>query len=123
MIDQNMPLANDKVQYETLLEADGYHVSKATVRAGGETQWHYHTSVSDRWVVVAGVLTVEFRVGDEKRSVQVIDYFSVDRGVIHHVKNETENDVTYILIQSGGKRDIVLDQLEEMPRQYRIGSV
>jgi mannose-6-phosphate isomerase-like protein (cupin superfamily) len=109
MNDKDIPLANSKVQYHTLLEEEGYSVSETTVHVGGETQWHHHTHLSDRFTVVKGVLTVEFRVDDEVKKIDVRDYYAVDPGVSHHVKNETDEDVVYIMVQSGGPRDIVLE--------------
>ena len=58
MSDEDMPLANSKVHYETLSEGRNFKVSKTTVHAGGETQWHHHTEVKDRFVAVHGLLTV-----------------------------------------------------------------
>lgn len=112
MNDKDIPLANSKVRYHTLLQEEGYSVSKTTVLAGGETQWHHHTNVSDRFTVVSGVLTVELEVDGDISKVEVHDYYVVDPGVIHHVKNETDGDVVYIMVQSGGQRDIVLEPAE-----------
>ncbi|APR35014.1 cupin domain-containing protein [Paraburkholderia sp. SOS3] len=108
MNDTDIPLANAKVLYKTLLSEQSYSVSQTTVRAGGETQWHHHTHVKDRFVVVQGTLTVETKTGGLIDSTQVRDHYTVEPGVIHHVKNETADDVVYIMIQSGGVRDIVL---------------
>ncbi|CAB3771377.1 cupin domain-containing protein [Paraburkholderia humisilvae] len=108
MNDKDIPLANDKVLYKTLLTEQSYTVSQTTVRAGGETQWHRHTHVRDRFVVVQGVLTVETKTGELIDRMQVYDHYTVEPGVIHHVMNETADDVVYIMIQSGGARDIVL---------------
>jgi beta-alanine degradation protein BauB len=108
MNDKVIPLANAKVLYKTLLTEQSYTVTQTTVRAGGETQWHHHTHVRDRLVVVQGVLTVETRTGELINRTQVHDHYTVEPGVIHHVMNETADDVVYIMIQSGGARDIVL---------------
>lgn len=113
MNDNDIPLANSRVLHRALIEEERYAVSTTTVLAGGETQWHRHTRVSDRWVVVSGVLTVEFRSGDSVERVQVRDYYAVAAGVAHHVKNETGEDVVYVLVQSGGKRDIVLTSSDD----------
>lgn len=113
MNDNDIPLANSKVHYRGLIEEERYAVSTTKVLAGGQTQWHRHTDVSDRWIVVAGVLTVEFKSGNEIRRVEVRDYYAVDAGVSHHVKNETDEDVVYVLVQSGGKRDIVLESSDD----------
>ena len=64
MNDKDIPLANAKVLYKTLLTEQSYTVTQTTVRAGGETQWHHHTHVRDRLVVVQGVLTVETKTGE-----------------------------------------------------------
>jgi len=108
MNDKDIPLANAKVLYKTLLNEHGYSVSQTTVRAGGATQWHHHTHVRDRFVVVQGVLTVETKTGEHVERRQVLDHYTVEPGVVHHVMNETSDDVVYINIQSGGARDIVL---------------
>lgn len=115
MNDKDIPLANSKVIYETLLTQEDYTVSKTTVRAGGETQWHCRTNVRDRFVVVQGVLTVESKVGALIDRAQVCDHHTIEPGVIHHVKNETPDDAVYIMIQSGGARDIVLARMEIEP--------
>jgi mannose-6-phosphate isomerase-like protein (cupin superfamily) len=38
----------------------------------------------------------------------VHDFYSVDPGVVHHVKNETDEALVYIMVQAGGVPDIVL---------------
>jgi quercetin dioxygenase-like cupin family protein len=108
MDDKDIPLANSNVAYQTLLRENGCTVAKTTVRAGGETQWHHHSNVSDRFLVVRGVLTVETKIDGLVKSTKVCDFFNVDPGVVHHVKNETEEDVVYIMVQAGGVPDIVL---------------
>ena len=108
MSDKDIPLANNKVLYQTLLQEDGYAVSRTTVLAGGQTEWHHHSHVYDRFSVVKGVLTVEYKVGEVVKRVEVRDYHAVAPGVRHHVLNETDEDVVYIMVQSGGARDIVL---------------
>jgi len=108
MNDQDIPLANSKVLYKTLLVEEDYAVSQTTVLPGGETEWHRHTIVRDRFDVVQGVLTVETKVGERVDRTQVDEHYTVEPGVIHHVRNETSDNVVYINIQSGGKRDIVI---------------
>ncbi|SAK90370.1 Mannose-6-phosphate isomerase [Caballeronia temeraria] len=108
MNDKDIPLANQKVVDKTLLTADGYAVAQTTVAPGGETKWHHHTHVKDRFLVVQGVLTVETRIADRTVSRRVRDHYTVEEGVVHHVKNETAHDVVYITVQSGGASDIVL---------------
>ncbi|SEK14024.1 cupin domain-containing protein [Paraburkholderia diazotrophica] len=108
MNDENIPLANSKVLYKTLLIEENYAVSQTTVLPGGETEWHHHTNVRDRFVVVQGILTVETKVGELVDRKQVDDHYTVEPGVIHHVRNETFDNVVYINVQSGGERDIVL---------------
>lgn len=106
--DGDIPLANRKVRYQTLLQEETCWVSKTTVFPGGETQWHHHSHVSDRFMVVRGVLTVERLEDGAIRKLQVDDCHVVPAGVIHHVRNETGEVVEYIMVQSGGWRDIVL---------------
>jgi beta-alanine degradation protein BauB len=110
MNDNAVSLANSKVLYKTLLVEKDYGVSQTTVRPGGQTEWHHHTNISDRFVVVKGVLTVELKVDGLVERKKIEDYFTVAPNVMHHVKNETADDVVYINIQSGGERDIVLDR-------------
>ncbi len=117
MNDKDIPLATSEVLYKTLLTEDSYTVSQTTVRPGGQTQWHHHTHVRDRFVVVQGVLTVETKTGDLIDRMQVHDHHTVESGVVHHVMNETPDDVIYIMIQSGGARDIVLAGSEIDPRR------
>jgi mannose-6-phosphate isomerase-like protein (cupin superfamily) len=38
----------------------------------------------------------------------VREFYSVDPGTVHHVKNETNEDVVYLTVQAGGVPDIVL---------------
>ena len=109
MDDTDIPLANSNVAYLSLIGEDDYSVTRTTVRPGGETQWHHHSHVADRFVVVQGVLTVEFRTGDRVSKVEVRDYYALEAGVPHHVRNETQSDVVYINVQSGGTRDIVIE--------------
>lgn len=113
MKDRDIPLANSKVQYYTLLEEESYAVVKTTIRAGGETQWHHHTNVDDRFIVINGILTVEFKDEFGLQRVKTTDYHNLRSGVSHHVKNETDKDLVYVMVQSGGKRDIVLENSVE----------
>jgi beta-alanine degradation protein BauB len=108
MNDKDIPLANNKVIYRTLLTADDYAVAQTTVKPGGETQWHRHTDVKDRFLVIHGVLTVETKTAGRIVRTEVCDHHTVEPGVLHHVRNETIDDVVYIIVQSGGARDIVL---------------
>lgn len=108
MTDTDIPLANGKVQYRMLLREDGYTVQQTTVLAGGETQWHHHTHVSDQFLVVRGVLTVELNLGGHIQRTHVRGFYAVEPGVVHHVRNETDEDVVYIMVQAGGTPDIVL---------------
>lgn len=108
MDDKHIPLANDKVLYRTLLREKRYTIHCTTVLPGGETQWHRHTNVSDRFLVVRGTLTVELNVDGRIDSIEVRDFYSVEPGVVHHVKNETNEDVVYVMVQAGGAPDIVL---------------
>jgi beta-alanine degradation protein BauB len=116
MNDKDIPLANSKVLYRTLLREEGYGVAQTTVLVGGETLWHHHTNVTDRFTVVSGVLTVETRVGDVVEKIEVRDYCSIEPGVTHHIKNETDDVVVYITVQSGGMQDIVLAPTEGLPQ-------
>lgn len=112
IVDKDIVLANGKVEYQTLMQEDGCWVSKTTVHPGGETEWHHHTNVSDRFTVVQGVLTVEVQEHGLLRRLEPNDYYAVDAGVVHHVKNETNEVAVYIMVQSGGIRDIVLQSAE-----------
>ncbi|WP_278251759.1 hypothetical protein [Burkholderia gladioli] len=35
-------------------------------------------------------------------------FHSVDPGVVHHVRNDTDEPLVYIMVQAGGVPDIVL---------------
>jgi quercetin dioxygenase-like cupin family protein len=108
MDDNDIPLASGKVQYKTLLREESCSILQTTVQAGGETQWHHHTNVSDRFLVIRGVLTVELNIDGQVQSTKVREFYSVDPGTVHHVKNETNEDVVYLTVQAGGVPDIVL---------------
>ncbi len=41
---------------------------------------------------------METKIGGLVMSIKVRDFFNVDTGVVHHVKNETEEDVVYIMV-------------------------
>lgn len=113
---ENIRLASSKVQYQTLLQEEGCWVSKTTVLPGGETQWHHHSNVSDRLMVVRGELTVELKQDGAIRKLDACDCYAIEAGVTHHVKNETHDVVEYIMVQSGGERDIVLEHSEPPTR-------
>ncbi|WP_186111759.1 cupin domain-containing protein [Burkholderia gladioli] len=108
MDDKDIALANPKVQYRSLLREDGCTVLQTTIQPGGETQWHHHTHVSDQFVVVRGVLTVEYRIDGRVERAEVRGFHSVDPGVVHHVRNDTDEPLVYIMVQAGGVPDIVL---------------
>lgn len=108
MDDKDIPLANGKVHYKTLLREEGCAIMQTTVQPGGETQWHHHTNVSDRFLVIRGVLSVELNIDGHVQCTRVRGFYSVDPGTVHHVKNETNEEVVYLTVQAGGVPDIVL---------------
>lgn len=81
---------------------------RAPLGRSDRTQWHHHTEVRDRFLVVRGVLTVETKTADRIVGTAVCDHYTVEPGALHHVRNDTIDDVVYIMVQSGGARDIVL---------------
>lgn len=80
---------------------------RALLRRSDTTQWHPHTEVRDRLLVVRGVLTVETKTAGRIVGTAVCDRYTVESGVLHHVRNDTIDDVVCIMVQSGGARDIV----------------
>ena len=53
-------------------------------------------------------MTVELNIDGQVQSTRVREFYSVDPGTVHHVKNETNEDVVYLTVQAGGVPDIVL---------------
>lgn len=88
-----------------LLDGDGVSIWFQTLQPGEETPWHWHQSVTDRFVTSEGIIAVDTR--DERGTTQlsVGGSCAVPPEVRHRIRNVGEQRATVITVQTGGIRD------------------
>lgn len=86
--------------------------------APGETiPWHFHNAVSDWYLVLEGVLSVETRAPRDARLVTVGGSYRIPAKTAHQIANRSESDARFLLVQGVGAYDFV--KVGGAPRQPR----
>lgn len=94
--------------FDSVFATDDVQVNHMVLAPGQEVPWHLHTEVGDTLYVVRGPVTIYTRVPDETRIGETGDTVQTPAGQAHRVVNESDHDVTTILIQGVGTYDFHL---------------
>ena len=94
--------------FENLLDESYCKVKRIIIPSGGQPSYQYHHRRSEVWTIVQGRATVT--LDDKELIFEEGQVVKVPQGVKHRVKNNEEQDLIFIEVQTGtyfGEDDIV----------------
>jgi quercetin dioxygenase-like cupin family protein len=90
---------------ETVLKTEQVLARVFTLVPGDKIPWHLHRLSSDHYFVLRGKLTIETDLPHDKVVLSAGDRYRVDPGTHHRVSNETQDTVSFLLLQGAGGYD------------------
>jgi quercetin dioxygenase-like cupin family protein len=76
--------------------------------APGETiPWHYHSAVTDWYLVLEGTLSIETRVPADHRELAVGESYHIVPKTAHLIANRSDADTRFLLVQGVGAYDFL----------------
>lgn len=96
---QKFALFNERWQPKVIAEMNDYQFK--IVKLQGDFVWHHHKDTDETFIVIEGVLRIDFRDGAVQISAG--EMFVVPRGVEH--KPHAEHEVKLLLIELRGVRN------------------
>ncbi len=76
--------------------------------APGETiPWHFHSTVTDWFFVLDGMLSIETRAPRDSQTLAVGKMYSVPPKTAHLVTNRSDADTRFLLVQGVGPHDFL----------------
>lgn len=88
---------------EILKKEPGFRVRKITIFPGLKISNHMHNKRNENYMVVSGVLTIEL---DERiLELQEGESYNIEPNVMHLLRNDTDEDVVLIEVDTGGEID------------------
>jgi quercetin dioxygenase-like cupin family protein len=74
--------------------------------APGETiPWHFHSSVTDWYFVLQGVLSIETRAPADRQLLGMGGTYRIPPKTAHLVANQSDSDTRFVLVQGVGPYD------------------
>ncbi len=74
---------------------------------GEEIPWHFHSSVTDWYFVLEGVLSIETRAPTDRRLLSVGERHSIPPKTAHLIENCSDRDTCFLLVQGVGAYDFL----------------
>jgi len=90
---------------ETIYKTDNVQILHIVLDPEQEIPWHFHSEVSDMFYVVQGPLTIIAGEPEERFSVHRGDTQRVQARRPHRVRNQTDRQVEFLLVQGIGSYD------------------
>ena len=90
---------------ETIVAGSDVHARLYTLAPGDIIPWHFHSEVADWYFCLAGRLTIETRVPDARRIIEVGDRFAIAPHTAHQISNAGSSDCCMLLLQGVGRYD------------------
>ena len=84
---------------EILKKEPGFRVRKITIFPGLKLSNHMHNKRNENYTVVSGVLTIE--LDSEVVEITVGESYNIEPGVMHLLRNNTDEDVVLIEVDTG----------------------
>ncbi len=94
--------------FDSVFSTDDVQVNHMVLAPGQEVPWHFHTDVRDTLYVVRGPVTIFTRAPDETTIAEKGQTVETPAGRRHRVLNESDHDISILLIQGVGKYDFQL---------------
>ncbi len=88
---------------EILKKEPGFRVRKITIFPGLKISNHMHNKRNENYTVVTGVLTIE--LDNEVINLQEGDSYNIEPNVMHLLRNDTDEDVILIEVDTGEEID------------------
>lgn len=88
---------------EILKKEPGFRVRKITIFPGLKLSNHMHNKRNENYTVVTGVLTIE--LDNEVINLQEGESYNIEPNVMHLLRNDTDEDVILIEVDTGGEID------------------
>ncbi|GJG94314.1 cupin domain-containing protein [Cupriavidus pauculus] len=109
------PIAS--VKYEAdfrkrLVETDEYRMTEFRVSPGQQSPWHFHTTTSDIFYVLAGHLNVLLADPNEVVHLGAGQSLQIPCGRVHKFEAGETEGASYLLIQGVGQPDFVVVDTE-----------
>ena len=92
--------------FKTVFAADGVVVKHMVLAPGAEVPWHFHSQIRDTFYVVCGPITIFTRDPEATTLVDSGSTFQIPERCAHRIVNESDHEVTALLIQGGGDYDL-----------------
>ena len=99
--------------FDHVFSTDDVQVNHMVLAPGQEVPWHFHTFVRDTLYVVRGPVTIFTRTPAETTIAEEGETVETPAGRRHRVANESDHDVSILLIQGVGKYDFQLVAAQE----------
>ncbi len=88
-----------------IIRTDTVSVRIMELAAGGATEWHYHTEVTDFVVGLSNTVAVESRQPEHAVTLAPGERTDVPVGRVHRVVNLSPDPSEYLLVQGVGRYD------------------
>lgn len=88
---------------EILKKEPGFRVRKITIFPGLKISKHMHNKRTENYMVVSGILTIE--LDGEVLELNEGDSYNIEPNVMHLLRNDTDEDVILIEVDTGGEID------------------
>jgi quercetin dioxygenase-like cupin family protein len=92
---------------EMIADGTDVRVRLFTLAPGDIIPWHYHSQCSDQYFVLEGTLTVETRHPEAQRALEAGAGHRLEPGTPHRIRNRSEHDCRFLLVQGVGVFDWV----------------
>lgn len=88
---------------EILKKEPGFRVRKITIFPGLKISNHMHNKRNENYTVVSGILTIELE--EKVLELQEGESYNIEPNVMHLLRNDTDEDVILIEVDTGGEID------------------
>jgi quercetin dioxygenase-like cupin family protein len=90
---------------DSLFSSEGVQISRLVLAPNEEVPWHFHSDVRDTFYVLRGPITIFTHEPESTSIVNAGETFQTHEKQPHRVVNESDHDVSFVLIQGVGKFD------------------
>jgi quercetin dioxygenase-like cupin family protein len=92
---------------QEIIKTNNVSVRIMELAKGASTDWHYHTAVTDFFVCLSGLVTVETKNPSEEVNLHPGQRTEIKPPQIHRVLNTCEDKSEYLLVQGLGPYDFI----------------
>jgi quercetin dioxygenase-like cupin family protein len=78
-----------------------------TLAPGEEIPWHFHSNVSDWYLVTKGTLSIETRAPAARQALSAGATYRIPPKTAHLISNRSQSDASFLLVQGVGAYDFI----------------